>query len=197
MVPSSLVSTENSATAVSRQTRGSDGGSGVEQQHLFEADVTDFGYLAQDFTSGDQRHLAVGGPGKRRDTVDLVIGKPRRCVRADLGLPDVALGLFLQADVLSQQRMDRHRAAAVGRTAWTLGQDQLTVGPGRQRGVHEVTSGIERREVDRGSSRMKITQQSMQSVRERLLTAHTGQCRHRRFVAEGSLLDCAGEQRMR
>ena len=49
--------------------------------------------------------------------MDLVISEPRRCRRADLGLPDVALGLLLQADVRPQQWVHRHGAPALGRAA--------------------------------------------------------------------------------
>ena len=154
LCPLRCVSTENSATVGDFDRRdGADGGLVIQQQHLLEADVADFGCVAEDGARGGQRHLAVGGPGKGRHTVDLVIGQPRVRRGADLGLPHVALGLLLQTDVRAQQRM--HGRAAEGPCACAVAlrrQDQLDGGSrsaaGRPPGAQP---GIEHREVHRGA----------------------------------------------
>ena len=121
---------------------GADGVCVIEQQHLLEADVADFGRLAEDRASRGQRHLAVGGPRKGSHIVDLVVAQPGLGRGADLALPDVALRFLLQAHMRAHQRMHRNRATAACSGILTVaGQQQPTVRPGRQRRVHQPPIG--------------------------------------------------------
>ena len=83
----------------------------IEKQHLLEADVADPGRLAEDGAGRGQRYLAVGRARKGSRAVYLVIGQPGQRRSADLGLPNVALGLLRQAHMLSHQRMHRNACA--------------------------------------------------------------------------------------
>ncbi len=84
----------------------------IEKQHLLEADVADFGGIAEDGAGGDQCHLAVRSTRQGGRTVYHVIGQPRQRVGADVGLPNVPLGFLGQAHMRAHQRM--HRDAGAG-----------------------------------------------------------------------------------
>ena len=75
---------------------GADGGLIVEQQHLLETDVADFGCRAEDGASRGRCHLAEGGPRQSRRVVQLVVVQPGVRHLADLALPDVAFRVLLQ-----------------------------------------------------------------------------------------------------
>ena len=174
---------------------GIDGGLLVEQQHLLEADVADLGCLAQGRASGGQRHLAVGSPRQRGHIVDLMVTEPWQCLRANLGLPRVALRLLVQTDVRAQQWVHRNRATTMCWGFLTIArQQQRTMCPGRQRRVHQAPVWVEHREVHRGARAVQIRQEVAQSVRQRLLAAHAGQCGYRHVEAVGGLLDGMSEQ---
>jgi hypothetical protein len=129
----------------------------IEQQRLFEAKVADLGGVAKRRASRGQRHLAVGGARKHWNIVDLVIIKPWEGVRANLALPDMALGFLLQANVRPQQGMHGHRVTT---TRWAfvtvVTEPQPPVGPRRQRRVHQSSVRVKHRKIDCGARAMQL-----------------------------------------
>ena len=127
----------------------------------------------------------------------LVIAQPGQRRSADLSLPGVALGLLRQSDMRAQQRMHGNAEATLRPIFHTIAVVvQVTMCPGRQRRVKQAPSGIEHREVQCGARTVQIREQAAESVRQRLLAPHAGQCGHRHADAAGGLLDGVGQQRV-
>ena len=164
---------------------GGDFGVLVEQQQLFEPDVAHLTAVAEHRFGCGQGHFAVGGSRVGGHVVDLVVGQPRQLPGADVGLPGVPLGLLRQPHVLAQQRVHRGRARTARLGVLAVGLDEeVPVGPGRQRRVDQPPARIQDGEIDCGAGAVQVGEEDAQSVRQRLVAPHAGErhgsrCRRR------------------
>ena len=149
------------------------GGLVVEQQHLLEADVADLAGLAEDGARGGQRHLAVGGAGQRRHVVHLVVAQPRLAP-----VPTSACQTWRSGSSGSRTCAPSSGCTATVWRAVRLAilavavEQQLAVGPGRQRRVDQPPVGVQHREVHCGARAVQIGHEAAQPVRQLLLAAH-------------------------